>query len=52
MSPPRERCPLVSRAATSYLTSLTKDPEHIMPTYLFLMGDDSLGITGKSFDAQ
>jgi NAD(P)-dependent dehydrogenase (short-subunit alcohol dehydrogenase family) len=27
-------------------------PEQIMPTYLFLMGDDSLGITGKSFDAQ
>ena len=27
-------------------------PERIMPAYLFLMGDDSLGITGKSFDAQ
>ena len=27
-------------------------PEQIMDTYLFLMGDDSLGITGKSFDAQ
>jgi NAD(P)-dependent dehydrogenase (short-subunit alcohol dehydrogenase family) len=27
-------------------------PEQIMPAYLFLMGDDSLGITGKSFDAQ
>ena len=28
------------------------DPGQIMPAYLFLMGDDSLGITGKSFDAQ
>ncbi len=28
------------------------EPGQIMPAYLFLMGDDSLGITGKSFDAQ
>ncbi len=27
-------------------------PEDIMPTYLYLMGDDSIGITGKTFDAQ
>lgn len=27
-------------------------PEDIMPTYLYLMGGDSIGITGKSFDAQ
>jgi NAD(P)-dependent dehydrogenase (short-subunit alcohol dehydrogenase family) len=29
-----------------------KNPEQIMPTYLYLMGSDSHGITGKSFDAQ
>ena len=27
-------------------------PEDIMPAYLYLMGGDSVGITGKSFDAQ
>ncbi len=27
-------------------------PVDIMPAYLFLMGDDSLGVTGQSFDAQ
>ena len=27
-------------------------PEDIMPAYLYLMGGDSTGITGKSFDAQ
>jgi NAD(P)-dependent dehydrogenase (short-subunit alcohol dehydrogenase family) len=27
-------------------------PQDIMSTYLFLMGDDSAGITGKAFDAQ
>lgn len=26
-------------------------PEDIMPTYLFLMGDDSAGITGEAFNA-
>ncbi|MAT52569.1 MAG: YciK family oxidoreductase [Porticoccaceae bacterium] len=29
-----------------------KTPEEIMPTYLFLMGPDSQGVSGKSFDAQ
>jgi NAD(P)-dependent dehydrogenase (short-subunit alcohol dehydrogenase family) len=27
-------------------------PDTIMPAYLFLMGDDSLGISGKAFDAR
>ena len=27
-------------------------PHDIMPAYLFLMGDDSAGITGKAFDAR
>lgn len=27
-------------------------PEDIMPAYLFLMGDDSAGVTGKAFDAR
>ena len=27
-------------------------PQNIMPAYLFLMGDDSAGITGKAFDAR
>ncbi|MDZ7785068.1 MAG: YciK family oxidoreductase [Halioglobus sp.] len=27
-------------------------PEQIMPAYLFLMGDDSAGITGRAFDAR
>lgn len=27
-------------------------PEEIMPAYLFLMGDDSAGITGRAFDAR
>lgn len=29
-----------------------KTPQEIMPTYLYLMGDDSIGITGQSVDAQ
>ena len=27
-------------------------PEAIMPAYLFLMGDDSIGLTGRAFDAR
>ena len=27
-------------------------PDDIMASYLFLMGEDSLGVTGRSFDAQ
>jgi hypothetical protein len=27
-------------------------PEHIMPIFLYLMGIDSKGITGKSLDAR
>lgn len=29
-----------------------KTPEEIMPLYLYLMGPDSLGVTGQSLDAQ
>ena len=29
-----------------------KTPQEIMPAYLYLMGDDSQGITGRSVDAQ
>lgn len=29
-----------------------KAPQEIMPTYLYLMGDDSLGVNGQSIDAQ
>lgn len=32
--------------------SSVKTPEDIMPIYLYLMGDDSKGITGQSLDAQ
>ena len=27
-------------------------PGEIMPAYLYLMGDDSLGVTGQALDAQ
>ena len=27
-------------------------PEQIMGAYLYLMGDDSIGVTGRAFDAQ
>jgi NAD(P)-dependent dehydrogenase (short-subunit alcohol dehydrogenase family) len=27
-------------------------PEDIMPAYLYLMGEDSAGFTGKAFDAR
>lgn len=29
-----------------------KKPADLMPTYLYLMGDDSRGVSGQSFDAQ
>ena len=29
-----------------------KTPEDLMPIYLFLMGEDSTGVTGEAFDAQ
>ena len=32
--------------------AILKTPEQIMPTYLYLMGNDSAGITGQSLDAQ
>ena len=27
-------------------------PADLMPTYLYLMGDDSAGVTGQAFNAQ
>lgn len=32
--------------------SKNPSPEAIMPAYLFLMGDDSAGVTGRAFDAR
>jgi NAD(P)-dependent dehydrogenase (short-subunit alcohol dehydrogenase family) len=32
--------------------STNPDAIALMPTYLFLMGDDSLGVTGRAFNAQ
>jgi NAD(P)-dependent dehydrogenase (short-subunit alcohol dehydrogenase family) len=29
-----------------------KTPEQIMPAYLYLLGDDSAGVSGQSIDAQ
>jgi len=29
-----------------------KAPEELMPLYLYLLGPDSAGISGQSFDAQ
>ena len=29
-----------------------KTPEEILPTYLYLLGPDSKGVTGQRFDAQ
>ncbi len=34
------------------LPSVNPSPEQIMATYLYLLGGDSKGVTGKSFDAQ
>jgi NAD(P)-dependent dehydrogenase (short-subunit alcohol dehydrogenase family) len=32
--------------------STNPSPQDIMPAYLFLMGDDSAGVTGRAFDAR
>ena len=32
--------------------SINPDPAQIMPTYLYLLGPDSAGVNGESFDAQ
>lgn len=32
--------------------TLNPSPQDIMPAYLYLMGEDSVGITGKAFDAR
>jgi len=32
--------------------STNPDAIALMPTYLFLMGDDSLGVTGRAYNAQ
>lgn len=32
--------------------TLNPAPQDIMPAYLFLMGDDSAGVTGRAFDAR
>ncbi len=40
---------------TAYPAELPTDnpaPEDIMATYLFLMGDDSTGVTGQAFNAR
>ena len=32
--------------------AINPEPQQIMPTYLYLMGPDSAGVNGASFDAQ
>jgi NAD(P)-dependent dehydrogenase (short-subunit alcohol dehydrogenase family) len=44
--------PLRSRTHPGEAGSETASPERLMPVYLYLMGPDSIGVTGQVFPAQ
>ncbi|BBG58986.1 YciK family oxidoreductase [Providencia rustigianii] len=52
INPGRTRTAMRAGAAPNEDPTTLKTPADIMPTYLYLMGDDSLGQTGASVDAQ
>lgn len=52
INPGATRTAMRSRAYPAEDTSKLKTPADIMPVYLYLMCDDSVGMTGESLDAQ
>ena len=52
INPGATRTSMRAKAFPAEDPSLLKTPEEIMHLYLYLMGDDSHPVTGKSFDAQ
>ena len=52
INPGATRTRMRAQAYPAENPELLKTPEEIMPAYLYLMGDESVGVTGKSFDAQ
>lgn len=52
LDPGATRTGMRSKAFPAEDPSTLAGPEDLMPTYLYLMGDDSIGITGQQFSAQ
>jgi len=52
ISPGKVRTALRARAYHGENPGTLAKPEEIMPSYLYLMGPDSRGVTGQGFDAQ
>ncbi|RUO79738.1 YciK family oxidoreductase [Idiomarina tyrosinivorans] len=52
INPGATRTKMRSKAYPAEDPMSLKTPAEIMPTYLYLMSDDSFGTTGQSFDAQ
>lgn len=52
LNPGATRTQMRASAYPAENADLLQRPEQIMPLYLYLMGQDSRGITGQSFDAQ
>ncbi len=52
INPGATRTPMRAIAFPAEDPATIKAPEQIMPAYLYLMGADSQGVTGQSFDAQ
>ena len=52
INPGATHTPMRSKAYPAEYTDLLKRPADLMPTYLYLMGDDSLAVNGQSLNAQ
>lgn len=52
INPGRTRTAMRASAYPSEDPATLRKPEEILPAYLYLLGPDSAGVTGQSFDAQ
>jgi len=52
INPGATKTKMRAKAYPSEDVTKLKTPEQIMPTYLYLMADDSIGVNGESLDAQ
>ncbi|NMH66093.1 YciK family oxidoreductase [Shewanella salipaludis] len=52
INPGATRTGMRGKAYPSEDPQTLKTPQELMPTYLYLMGDDSQGVNGQQFDAQ
>ena len=52
INPGATRTAMRAKAYPDEDPKILQTPEQIMPAYLYLMGEDSIGLNGQSIDAQ